>query len=77
MVKRILCKVISSVPLSKASVTLSLVNHLNNDQHGYGYIAVADMCLKQISNSSKNYKIPNITLETLDYPIGQILDCDA
>jgi len=72
VVRRISCRVISSVPFSKTPV-----REPNNHEHEMGSVATATVKPKDIINSARNTDILSIALEGLDFPIGQILDCYA
>ncbi len=78
MVKRISCRVISSVPFSETSAGLLSIRQVNNNRHEVGGVAAADLRLKHNGNLANDAKSFYIGLETLnDFPIGQILDCYA
>jgi len=77
VVKRISCRVIRSVPFSKTSAGLVSVRQPNNHEHEIGGVATATVKPKAIINPVRNTDILSIASGTLDFPIGQILDCYA
>ncbi|MGD0785615.1 MAG: hypothetical protein ABR969_07355 [Sedimentisphaerales bacterium] len=71
MIKRVSCRVISSVPFGQTGGRLSSVRLPNNPPDEINYVTKP----KYNSNSGHNIKAFNIDLGTVDgFPIGQILD---
>lgn len=77
MVKRISCRVISSVPFNKTSDGFPSVSQPNNHQYNSGDTGLAVAKPRTIVIPVKNTDILSIGPRTLDFPIGQILDCYA
>ncbi|MHC4123257.1 MAG: hypothetical protein ACYSSI_06755 [Planctomycetota bacterium] len=79
MVKRISCRIISSVPFGKTSAGFSSVRRPNSHQYEIGSVPIANIRFKHNCNlGNDNPKAFNIDLGILnDFPIGQILDCYA
>lgn len=76
MIKRILCTVVRSVPLSKTSDTLLHAEQLSDGHHKTGDIAAANVRFGHTSNSVFYTSRSGIAKVTVDNnPIGQILDC--
>jgi hypothetical protein len=75
MTKRILCRVVRSVPFSKS--TLWYAGRPVNKRHNVGHIVAADIKPNRTSNSTNYYieqsYISGVSVEAI--PAGQILDC--
>jgi len=77
VVKRISCRVVSSVPFSKTVAGLLPVKQPNDSQHEIGDTVTATVKPRTIINPVRNTDILSIALGALDFPIGQIIDCYA
>jgi len=71
VVKRISCRIISSVPLGKTSAGLSSIMQPNNRQHETGNTAVKPIT---IFDPVETIDILSIASGTSDYPVGQFVD---
>lgn len=74
MVKRVSCRVVSSVPFSKMSADLLFVRQPSNHQYKIGETDTTVVRPKIVINPARNPDVLIIASETLDFPIGQILD---
>jgi hypothetical protein len=78
MVKKISCKVISSVPLGQINAGLLSVRLSNNTPYELDDLTAADLGFKHNRNMGHNLKAFNIGIGIMNsFPIGQILDCRA
>ena len=76
MIKRISCRVVSSVPLGKSSDALRHAGQPNNEYHRIGDAAAVNICARHngtVVTYTGRLDIAGVSIG--DSPIGQILDC--
>jgi len=79
MTKRISCKVVRSVPLTKAINALMGAHRLHKEHHSSDDVVAVNVWVRYTSNSATypgSLDISGVRYEQIDYRLrGQILDC--
>ncbi len=76
MIKRISCRVVSSVPLGKSSDALRHAGQPNNEHHKISNAAAVNILARHSSTPvSYTGRLDIAGVSIGDSPIGQILDC--